>query len=397
MQNIKIVRFVADFLSFIFGNLIPIKSSLVLFHGSTVSSYNESTRYLYEHLLKDEASSSLSIVWMTDSKVVYDYLRRLDRPVSMHRSIGGLWHYVRAGIVISNGTSYPSLLKFTGLSTIKICLHHGTGPRSTNASDEKRVKDSFTILKKLSRFDYFNFTSKYSNIVVGKMQFLIPKNKRVVLGLPRCDHLLDNNFVNKLRQNKPLLTRLNYQIKNKDNCILYSPTWRPKDSPLSFPLSLLEGFIIGDFDNWLKSNNILFFISAHPLMEDFEDFSNCTNILYLDRSPVVDINQLLPEIDLLITDYSSIATDFMLMDRPVIYVMPDYLYYLYDFGLLEDMRVNLPGLEAENMLELQKHIIRSLKNPQEMHSQRGRYLNKYYDVSITDSCGNISRLINSLV
>ena len=390
----KIFRSFADFLSFIIGNLVPTNKNLVLLHGSTVSSYNESTRYLYEYLL---VNSQLSIVWMTDSKVVHDYLSKLDRPVVMHRSINGFWHYVRAGVVVGNGLSYPTLLKFTGLSTVKICLHHGMGPRSTNSADEKRIKNSFKILKKFSKFDYFNFTSKYTNTTVGRLQFLIPKSKRIIFGLPRCDHLLNQDALTNPNQEKKQLKDLNYQLKNNTKCVLYSPTWRPSDNPLSFPLSLLKEFNIINFDNWLEENNILFLISVHPLMEDFEDFSNCTNIRYLDKNPVIDINQLLPEMDLLITDYSSIATDYMLMNRPVIYVMPDYEYYLYDFGLLEDMRENLPGLEAKSLLELQTYIIRSLKDPQEMHSERVKYLNKYYDVNNTNSCENISKFIESLV
>ncbi len=394
MNITKIIRFFADLLSSIIGNLVPTNKNLVLLHGSTVSSFNESTRYLYEYLL---VNSHLSVVWMTDSKVVHDYLSKLDRPVVMHRSINGFWHYVRAGVVVGNGTSYPTLLKFTGLSTVKICLHHGMGPRSTNSADEKRIKNSFEILKKYSKFDYFNFTSKYTNTTVGRLQFLIPRSKRIIFGLPRCDHLLNQDVIINSNQEKQQLKNLNYQLKNNTRCVLYSPTWRPKDNPLSFPLSLLRDFSLVQFDNWLEKNNILFLISVHPLMEDFEDFSNCTNIRYLDKNPVIDINQLLPEMDLLITDYSSIATDYMLMDRPVIYVMPDYEYYLYDFGLLEDMRENLPGLEAESLIELQSYLLRSLENPQEMHYERVKYLNKYYDVNNTNSCENISKFIESLV
>jgi CDP-glycerol glycerophosphotransferase (TagB/SpsB family) len=111
----------------------------------------------------------------------------------------------------------------------------------------------------------------------------------------------------------------------------------------------------------------------------------------------VDINQLLPEMDLLITDYSSIATDYMLMDRPVIYVMPDYDDYLYSFGLLEDMRSNLPGLESKNMPDLKNHIVRSLKDPHKMQSERKRYLKKYYDIDNPNSCEKISIFIESLI
>jgi len=178
---------------------------------------------------------------------------------------------------------------------------------------------------------------------------------------------------------------------------LYSPTWRSDVNSISFPLSEINDFNIYTFDQWLKENNILFLISVHPHMENLEDFSDCTNIQYIDHNPLMDINQLLPEMDLLITDYSSIATDYMLMDRPVIYVMPDYDYYLYDFGLLEDMRDNLPGLESKNMPDLQDHIVRSLQDPYEMQSGRKRYLKKYYDVDNFKSCEKISIFIESLI
>jgi CDP-glycerol glycerophosphotransferase (TagB/SpsB family) len=394
MNITRLIRFFFDSLSFIIGNLVPINKNLVLLHGSTLSSYNESTRYLYEYLL---VNSDLSVVWMTDSKVVLEYLKSLDRPCVMHRSVNGFWHYVRAGVVIGNGTSYPTLLKFTGLSSIKICLHHGMGPRSTNSADEKRIKNSFKILKNYSKFDYFNFTSKHTGATVGRLQFLIPKSKRIIFGLPRCDHLFNKNYVINANQEKPLLKSLNYQLKKNTKCILYSPTWRPRSNPLSFPLSSLSGFDLINFDNWLDKSDILLLISVHPLMDDFEDFSNCTNICYLTNNPIIDINQIMPEIDLLITDYSSIATDYMLLNRPVIYVMPDYLYYLYDFGLLEDIRENLPGLEAESLIELQTYILRSLENPQQMNNARVKYLNKYYDVNNTNSCENITKFIESLV
>ena len=85
------------------------------------------------------------------------------------------------------------------------------------------------------------------------------------------------------------------------------------------------------------------------------------------------------------------------MDRPIIYVMPDYDYYLYDFGLLEDMRGNLPGLEAKSMRDLKDHIMHSLKNPHEMQFERKKYLKKYYDVDNFNSCEKISNFIESLI
>jgi len=390
----KLIRLPLNYVSFIITTLIPVRKNLVLFTGTSISTYNESARYLYEYLLKNE---NISVVWITNSKIVCDYLDNLGYPVVKHKSFNGLWHYIRSGVIVFTGTSYPNLFKFVGKSTIKICLYHGMGPRSTNSVDGIMSRDPLDVLRKYHKFDYFNFTSKYTNTVVGRLQFLLPENKRVIFGLPRCDHLFSKDKVEESRINKNQLRKLNYVIDESTKCILYSPTWRSDVNSISFPLSEINDFNVYTFDQWLKENNILFLISVHPHMENLEDFSDCTNIQYINHNPLIDINQLLPEMDLLITDYSSIATDYMLMDRPVIYVMPDYDYYLYDFGLLEDMRDNLPGLESKNMPDLQDHIVRSLQDPYEMQSGRKRYLKKYYDVDNFKSCEKISIFIESLI
>ena len=392
--KLKMIRFLADITSSFISSLIPVNKKLVLFHGSSISNYNESTRYLYEHMLDN---SNLSVVWMTDSNIVYEYLLKLNRPVVFHRSLLGMFHYIRAGCVVGNGTSYPSLLGFTGRNSIKICLHHGMGPRSTNSADESRYKKSNQIVKLYSSFDYFNSTSKFTNIAVARLQFLIPKSKRIIYGMPRCDHLFDHEKNNRLKIKKPFLNSLDLKISKNSKCILYSPTWRPGPNSTSFPLTLLNGFDLSNFDTWLSENDIFIYISVHPHVKDFEDFSGLSNISYLKQSPLTDINQVLPEIDLLITDYSSIATDFMILNRPVIYVMPDYEYYLNEFGLLEDIREKLPGYEAKTMIELKNMIIGSLSKPLQMEKERKNYLRKYYDLDNHSSSENISSFIQNVM
>jgi CDP-glycerol glycerophosphotransferase (TagB/SpsB family) len=41
-----------------------------------------------------------------------------------------------------------------------------------------------------------------------------------------------------------------------------------------------------------------------------------------------DLYQVLPACDVLITDYSSVAFDFLVLDRPVVYFVPDHERYL---------------------------------------------------------------------
>ena len=391
----KITLFFANWISFIFSSLVPVKKNLIIFTGTSISTYNENSRYLYEYLVKNQ---KLSPIWMTNSVTVYNYLDNKKYPVIWHKSFQGLWHYARAGVVIATGMSYPSLLKFVGNKTIKIWVGHGTGVKGTNSTDGGPFGSSFELVKKMHMFDYVNFTAKHVSLYQGKLQYLLPKYKIIVLGHPRCDNLLDKNYTDKAHTKKSILKRFNYEIHGNEKFILYSPTWRPKQNSFTFPLSKIDNFNFLEFDSWLNENDIYFLISVHPSeLGNLKDFSNCNNIRYLPQDPLIDITQLLPEIDLLITDYSSISADYMLMNRPVIYVMPDYDYYFNENGLLEDIRLSLPGIEVKNMFELKSSIIRSLKDPHKMQSERKGYLKKYYDIDNPNSCEKISIFIESLI
>jgi CDP-glycerol glycerophosphotransferase (TagB/SpsB family) len=390
----KVYLFPLFIVTWFLGNIIPKKKNLILFCGSDADSYNESTRYLYEYLSnKDE----LDAVWISNRKETVNFLKSTKRKVIFLKSIEGIFHFIRAGFVIGTGTSYPNILGAVGRKTIKICIHHGSGPRSTNSVSAGFFKSPFPLIKILHEFNYFNFPSKLMSIQMGKLQFLLPDEKRVTLGYPRCDHLFDKVTNRKKLLNKNKCSTLIPSLLEKDKVILYSPTWRDNDLSMSFPISAIDGFNLSSFNEFLQDQHTYLLISKHPLVSKLEDFSKYKQIQYISYDPLFDINELLPEIDLLITDYSSIATDFMLLDRPVIYVMPDYDYFLYERGLLEDMRKSLAGKEAKNMNELFEFIALYFRSPKTDEGKRKYYLSKYYDTKITNSCELFHNFIKSLI
>ena len=66
-----------------------------------------------------------------------------------------------------------------------------------------------------------------------------------------------------------------------------------------------------------------------------------------------DLHAYLGLCDVLITDYSSVALDFLLMRRPVVYFMPDVEHYAATRGFAVDP-LTLPGivtLDSETLLE----------------------------------------------
>lgn len=73
---------------------------------------------------------------------------------------------------------------------------------------------------------------------------------------------------------------------------------------------------------------------------------------WLDVSDIRDINDILPVADILITDYSSVIFDWLLLDKPIIYYVYDKDEYAGDRGMYYSFDEYVYGAVAENGDEL---------------------------------------------
>ena len=75
-----------------------------------------------------------------------------------------------------------------------------------------------------------------------------------------------------------------------------------------------------------------------------------SNIVFVDNEQLyrydIQINQLLSMADALISDYSSVAVDFLLLNRPMAFMLQDLSVYEERRGFIfDDVRKYLPGKE----------------------------------------------------
>jgi len=73
---------------------------------------------------------------------------------------------------------------------------------------------------------------------------------------------------------------------------------------------------------------------------------------WIDVSDVRDINDIMPAADIMITDYSSIIFDWLLLDRPLIYYVYDKAEYAGDRGIYYPFDDYVYGAVAESEEEL---------------------------------------------
>lgn len=79
-------------------------------------------------------------------------------------------------------------------------------------------------------------------------------------------------------------------------------------------------------------------------------------IVVLNRDSVRDVQDILPYVNILISDYSGIWADFLLLDRPMVFVPYDLELYENEEGLLYDYDLITPGPKVSRFCELLRVI-----------------------------------------
>ncbi|MCU1597194.1 MAG: hypothetical protein JWQ47_933 [Glaciihabitans sp.] len=163
--------------------------------------------------------------------------------------------------------------------------------------------------------------------------FDLPADRVVVTGDPRDDVLFTETSGAARERISVLLAD---PRATTARTMLYAPTWRDGDFDPAIPREA-DWQAIGDY---LAGTDSLLLIRSHPLgVGDYSAGRVASDrILLLGSDLQGDITPLLPGIDLLITDYSSIAFDFALTGRPILFLAPDITEYSASRGLYEPYR-----------------------------------------------------------
>jgi CDP-ribitol ribitolphosphotransferase len=74
--------------------------------------------------------------------------------------------------------------------------------------------------------------------------------------------------------------------------------------------------------------------------------------------------RLLPVVDVLISDYSSVIYDFLLLERPMVFYAPDLAYYEQTKQFYIDYRREMPGEIVTDAKRLPEAVQRAYAHPQ---------------------------------
>lgn len=363
--------------------------------------YGGNPKYLFEYLSRH---SNLTPYWATESDEITAFLEAEGlKYISNKRFLHKLLVTLKAKVVISSGTGFydPFFLISRDKQVLKICTMHGSGPKLTVVRYDD-VNKSINIIKKMNAFDCVSFCTEHSRVTVGINQYFLSRNRTKLLGAPKCDILLDSEYVYKKYKNKHYVSELIplYNLsedREKSKIVYYVPTFRPYKS--NFPIIDLKGFDEGEFNLFLDRNNIYFIYSNHSSSSFDSLLKQSDRIKYLstDKYPLFDNLNLILEVDMLVGDYSTLASDFAVLKRPQLFIMPDYKQNYINKGFAEDVRSLLPGKEVNSFSDLLVSIEKYIGDPVTFMNDYGKgvdkLLSKYIDTSITNSRRRFERFI----
>lgn len=255
--------------------------------------------------------------------------------ISTNSIIKSFWIFMRAEIIFVE----ESISLFTGKFKLAI-MWHGVGFKNTGALNRHNV------------------TAKRQAEYLKNNIFFLPAGSEADRGKQTKSFLCQNVFITGYPRNDSLFKGFNKKDISRNiglsgyrRIITYAPTFRNK--PLKQPFtpsffSLLQ--------KRLEEEDSIFVLKKHPndkFTQISEDLNNIRDISDLK----CDVQDLLKISDILISDYSSIVTDYSLLKRPILFYLYDYYNYLdYNRDFYYNLYEVLPGPCAHNEEELMNLI-----------------------------------------
>lgn len=134
--------------------------------------------------------------------------------------------------------------------------------------------------------------------------------------------------------------------------ILYAPTH--KDDIYETTLFPFPDFDRKELESYLQNNNIRIFIRMHVSEEDAgiaEEFADSDRFHYAGNEFFGSAVEMMPYFDGLITDFSSIYLDYILFDKPILFVQDDIDRYRELRGFAFDYDLYWPGPKIKTQQE----------------------------------------------
>lgn len=364
----------------------------IVLKNRTMQDMTDNPKAFFEYLIQNGYNENYEIIWMVSEKKKFRNLRYKNvKFVTAETKYGwssplAYYYGAVAGFFFyTNNTAYLNLYHCKGQITVN--LWHGCGYKDVAKEGHEPPAG-----KSMMHFDYALVPGPVF-VDTKSRYWKTDKNKILPLGYPRYDWMLHPSL-----NRQELFKKLLGSVPEK--AVIWMPTFRKSDVLVSaengielpFQLPALKNEKeLQELDAELQKQNVVLLIKKHPLQSGWNlKEQDYTSIRYITEEKLeetsVQLYELVGSCDALISDYSSIAVDYMLLDRPIGYVLTDLDRYKETRGFVfDDPLKYMPGEKIYDLNGLKKFIRQAARGEDDFGEQRRKLLPQMHTMPVKKS------------
>lgn len=382
----KIINFFKTMIYKIIYNIKPNKN-IWIFSSTDNERYNYNSKYLFEYVLYNEDHIRPYFVINDDllrkklqSKYGEDFFIETKTKSGIKKVLsGGVW-FTSAG------------LPLYGLNLNKkrliVNLWHGVPLKKITLMENKVSKLKKYYFRKIFSQNYSYILTTSKNLIpIMEESFGVESKIVKVWGQPRNDCLFKD-------VNKEILYDLFINLPQYKKLILYAPTYRDDGETRMFPF---EDYNKDELEKFLEENKTIIFIRTHLDESTNVEKYLGKRVLFLNENIIEDIMEILSVFDILITDYSSIYIDFLLLNKPLIFIPYDKKKYLNERGFNFEYDKVTPGYKPKDMREFLMYLDTIFNGIDKFENDRqkiNKYFNEVNSPCSQNICSNVKNINN---
>ncbi len=335
----------------------------------------EGALVLHDHVRAVDPARQLT--WLASSRAELAAARERGLHALPKRGPRGLWATLRAGVVVvTHGFGDVNRFGVSGARVVQ--LWHGIPLKrlhlDTGAALRLPLIGSLPGVVRLMSALYRRAGAQIALFPVAservgariRTAFGLPAARVIAVGDPRDDVLLRGTAESRRATARALVSSAlraagGQALPDAGPVVLYAPTWRDGAVDAAIPTPAEWQAIAA----WADRAGATLLIRSHPLGQgSYADGAvRSPRIRLLGRDALTDVTPALPAVDLVVTDYSSIAFDAAIADVPSVFFAPDLPQYLATRGLYQPYREFSGGEPATTWAEALDRVDAALDGP----------------------------------
>ena len=366
-----------------FGQIRP-DSHIWLFSSTDNSHYNYNSRYLFEYV-KENLPEITPLFVINDPELRNSLSSKYGKQYFIEtESIQGIRQALSAGVWFTSA-GLPAYGTGLHKKRLIINLWHGVPLKKIALLDPNLKKAARIYFKKIFSENYTCIlTTSHELIPLMARSFAVSEDKIKVWGQPRNDGLFQKNDCRKI------LGQLFPDLPEYTKTVLYAPTFRDYGQVQLFPF---KDFDQEQLEAFLEEKNMLLFIRTHVAEQWSAAPYLGKRIRFLGNEQAEDVTGILNIFDCLITDYSSIYIDYLLTDKPMIFLPYDRQQYLDGRGMNFDYDDVTPGPKPETFNDFLDALSPKEDFWKSERTRVNRLFNEIQHPCAADICNKVLKMI----